>query len=447
MFLPALLFAAVVACHPINGICEKPVNADVIVDSVGVNVHLHYDNTVYGNFPLIQGLLKNLGVRHTRDGLIDTNWQPYYQRHVALGQLGIKCLFITGPAESDALLTSWPGRVPGAFEGYEAPNEYDNSGDQHWAATLQSFLPRLYKAVKSNSATSAFPIVGPSLISASDIAPLKNLAPYFDFANMHNYFGGHNPGTAGWGDNGYGSIVYNMNIDQTAWPGKPIWTTETGYTTGPSNPQWIPESVEGKYVPRMVLEQALHGVMRTYIYELIDEGQANAGNDGAFGLARQDGSPKPAYTALKNLTALMADPGPHIQAQPLQFSLAGASPNVHHLLIAKRNGSYYVAFWLEEQNYDGNKHVEIPVKPEAITFTSSQAFSTAQLTTFAPDGSTKTTNLTPAASIPLTATDCVTILQLNGASGSAPGVNAPSRPLGLRGMVTIAVSLLLMHVI
>src|ERR1700753_3408390 len=129
MLALALLFAATAACQPTKGSCETPVIADSIADSVGVDIHLHYQNTVYGNFSLIQNLLTDLGVRHTRDGLIDTNWQQYYQHHVALGRLGIKCLFITSPNQSDALITSWPSRVPGAFEGYEAPNEYDLSGD------------------------------------------------------------------------------------------------------------------------------------------------------------------------------------------------------------------------------------------------------------------------------------------------------------------------------
>ena len=129
---------------------------------------------------------------------------------------------------------------------------------------------------------------------------MAGLEQYFDLTNMHNYFGGHNPGTPGWGDGGYGSIAYNINNNQTAWPARPIWTTETGYITDTNNPQGIPELVEGKYAPRVILEQALHGVGRTYIYELIDEGSAIAGDSGHFGLARMDGSPKPAFTALKN---------------------------------------------------------------------------------------------------------------------------------------------------
>src|SRR5450755_2811128 len=106
MLALALLFvAATAACQPTPGVCETPVSADSIAESVGVNIHLHYGDTVYGNFDLIRTLLIDLGVRHTRDGLIDTTWQPYYQRHVALGKLGIRCVFITSPTQSNTLIT------------------------------------------------------------------------------------------------------------------------------------------------------------------------------------------------------------------------------------------------------------------------------------------------------------------------------------------------------
>ena len=78
-------------------------------------------------------------------------------------------------------------------------------------------------------------------------------------------------------------------------------TTEIGYTTDPSNKQGIPEDVEAKYMPRLILEQILHEIRRTYIYELIDVGPKVSKNDAAFGLVRNDGTPKPAFNALKNL--------------------------------------------------------------------------------------------------------------------------------------------------
>jgi hypothetical protein len=80
--------------------------------------------------------------------------------------------------------------------------------------------------------------------------------------------------------------------------------------------------------------------------------------------------------------------------------------------MAKHDGSYYLAFWLEEPNYDVNKHVERPVNPEKLTFISSRFFKTTQVLTFNADGSFKTVQLTPSLRTALTATDCVSILRL-----------------------------------
>ena len=408
LFLAAALSAH---CQPQAGVCEAPVRADSVVDSIGVNIHLHNGNTVYGNFPLIESLLKNLGVRHTRDGLIDTTWQPYYDRHIALGKLGIRSIFITNPAENDALLVSWPQRVPGAFEGYEAPNEWDNSRDANWAQTLQAFAPRLYHAVKSNPSTASYTVVGPSVIRPQDFAPLAGLGSDFDFANMHNYFAGRNPGTAGWGANGYGSIAFNMNLASSAWSAKPIMTTETGYYTDAGHDA-VPDSVEGEYVPRLVLEQMLHGIARTYFYELIDENSTAKSNEGYFGLAHGDGSPKPAYTALQNLIALYADPGPSFDPPNLEYSLQDAPGRVHHLLAAKRDGSYDLAIWIEEQNYDVNNKQVTASTPVQVTFTTHREFATAEVDQFGADGSIRVTKVRPGRSIPLTVSEHMLVLRL-----------------------------------
>ena len=410
IFCALLLLTA--ACRPLEA-AETPRPAGSIADSVGVNIHLHYSDTVYGNFSLIESLLLDLGVKHTRDQLVDTTWQPYYQRHTELGTHGITCLFTISPSESDQVFVNYPSRVPGAFGGYEAPNEYNQSGDPNWAATLSAVVPRLYSAVRFNPATMNYPIVGPSLTQPTAYPQTAGLQYYFDFSNMHNYPGGRNPGTAGWGSNGYGSIAWNLSLATSAWGAKPVMTTETGYITDLSISQSVPESVEAKYVPRLVLEQALHGITRTYIYELIDEGKAIAGNSGAFGLARIDGSRKPAFVALKNLLAMLADPGSSSTAMPsLDFSLLNASSNVHHLLLAKSDGSYYLAFWLEELDFDQNTRQTIVVPAEALTYASSRVFGTAQLSQLQADGTVRTTNLTPASSIPLKVTDTVSILRL-----------------------------------
>ena len=141
---------------------EKATSADTFVDSVGVNVHLHYLDTSYSNFSRVKQSLVDLGLRHVRDGLVDTTWQDYYNHHNELGRSGIKGIFTTSPSQSDQLLLDYPRRMKDSFEAYESPNEYDQSHNPDWAGTLSEFVTRLNTTVKANPSTSRFPVIGPS---------------------------------------------------------------------------------------------------------------------------------------------------------------------------------------------------------------------------------------------------------------------------------------------
>jgi hypothetical protein len=361
LFLFSIAFLA--ASLPVDN-KEPAVSADAFVDSVGVNVHLHFGDTPYGDFASVENSLKSLGVRHIRDGLIDTTWAPYYQRLNTLGRLGIKSTLITSPKQSDAILAGYPRRVPQSFEAYEAPNEYDQSHDPDWAATLNAFVARLYKVAKSDPATSKLPIVGPSLTRPESFSKVAVSSPFFDFANMHNYLGGRNPGTSGWGNNGYGSIDWNLNLTKRTWTAKPVITTENGYLTDVSKESGIPEDVAGKYVPRLFLEQWMHGIRRTYLYELVDIG--NRSPEGSFGLLHSDFSPKPSYRAVQSLLRLLVDPGPTFPASGLDFELSGNLANVHHLLLEKRNGIFYLVIWIEKPSYDVDAKKELAVPEQRI---------------------------------------------------------------------------------
>jgi hypothetical protein len=277
----------VAASYPANEV-EKAVSADAFVESVGVNVHLHYTDTSYGNFPAVEKAIKDLNVRHIRDGLTDTSWTPYYDRLNELGRAGIKAILIASPNQNGPLLTAYPARVADSFEGYEAPNEYDQSGDKDWVGTTNGFMARLYQAVRGDPRTAKFPIVGPSLTQGESFAKLADTARFFDFANLHNYLGGRNPGTQGWGANGYGSYKWNLNLARTAWAGKPIFTTETGYFNDVSKTDGVPEDVAGKYLPRLLFLQWIHGIQRTYVYELVDVGDKQRFGDATYGLLRAD---------------------------------------------------------------------------------------------------------------------------------------------------------------
>jgi hypothetical protein len=340
---------------------EKAASAEAFVETVGVNVHLNYIDTPYGNFAQVQSALKRLGVRHIRSILTDTPWTGYYDRLNELGRDGIKSIFTSAVTQSSAVIEDYPHRVPDSFEGYEAPNEYDLNGGSNWASVLDSFMGKLYSAVKSNSSTSAFPIYGPSVTQSSSFEKTASTAPDFDHANLHNYFGGHNPGTSGWGSNHYGSYAWNLNLVKQNWGSKPIVSTETGYFNDTSKSGGVPEDVSGTYMPRLLFEQWMHGIQRTYIYELIDVGPKSQFTDATFGLMRMDFSPKPAFNAVQSVMQLLGDPGPSFTPGNLAYTLSGDTANVSHVLFQKRDGTFFLAIWVEEPSYDLDAKKKISV--------------------------------------------------------------------------------------
>ncbi len=234
---------------------QQTVAADAFVDSVGVNVHLHYEHTPYKEqYELVKSRLLELGVRHVRDGLIDTDWQGYYDRHNELGDAGIRGTFITSFDQSLALLASYPSRVIRSFEAYEAPNEPDKSNDPQWVHRLWQAMLRLGE-LKTIASVSQFQVLGPSLTHESSYRAVGDVSPYFDAGNLHNYLAGRHPGTSGWGAGGFGSIAWNLQLIGPYSGGKPIVTTEIGYQDAPGLPDRVPADVVGRYLPRLLIEQ------------------------------------------------------------------------------------------------------------------------------------------------------------------------------------------------
>lgn len=343
----------------------RTIAADRFVDSVGINIHLHYNGTAYRErFPLIKARLIELGVRHVRDGLEDTEWRPYFDRHNELGAAGIKGTFITSPKQDVETWAAYPKRMARTFEAYEAPNEMDLlSKRADWVEVLRETMQRLH-TLKSDSRVSRFPIYGPSLTSAKAYGALGDVSEFYDFANLHNYFAGRHPSTRGWGANGYGSIAWNLRLIGKYGGGKPVVTTETGYQDHPSIKDSVPSEVAGRYLPIVLLEQFRAGIVRTYLYELCDFEKS-----GNYGLLDASGEPKPAFHAVKSLLTLLDDRGAKTSVRDLEYGVENGKPDyvkgaagdgrraahaegIRHMAFQKRDGSYFVALWSPESSYD-----------------------------------------------------------------------------------------------
>jgi len=370
---------------------ETARSADSFVDSIGVNTHLFYDDSVYYQKynEIIKPKLLDLGVRHLRDSGT-RNLNGYLDRLRELSTFGVHTTLIFDPRT-----TTSQSAVPlikelggGVVEAAQGPNEYDLSGDSRWVNTLRTYQQQLYQGIKADNATSSLQVFGPTLTSSSAFNSLGDLSNFIDYGAMSNYYSGRNPGTSGWGDNGYGSLDANVKLAHTYSGSKPVISTEAGYhntvdTT--DGHRGVPEDVAGKYIPRMCLEHFNYGIPRTFIYEFINTYNDPSSLYQNFGLLRNDGSEKPAFTALKNLLSLLKDPGANFTPGALDYTLSGNTTNIHHTLLQKRNGTFYLILWQEVSTFDPNAKQNINVTSRQMTLTLNQPIGSAN--TYLPNNS------------------------------------------------------------
>jgi hypothetical protein len=423
MVSPPTALALVLACAIVSlptAEVSTPAFADRFADSVGINVHLHYTNTPYNDFELVRTRLAELAVRHVRDGLIATTWQPYYDRHNALGAMGIKGMFIAAAGQSDEALRSYPSRMSSSFEAYEAPNEYDISGVAAWTSGLRQSLVQLH-AIKTQSNLSSFPVYGPSLTSPAAYDALGDVSAFFDAANLHNYMQGRYPGTPGWGDGGYGSIDWNIALARRYAPGKPIVTTETGYWDDPSVPESVPAAVVGRYMPRLLLEQFRKGVSRTYIYELIDDPTGGVAARSGYGLLRANGSQKPAFRAVANLLRVFSDRGSEVTPRSFTYSLDGGDGNVRQMAFQKRDGTMLLAVWVEANGFDLATRQPVAVPSQTVRISAPPELPLSRSYRWVEDGTVlEDTTGAGQVNISLAINDALTVLQFGSPRRAVP---------------------------
>jgi hypothetical protein len=384
-----------------SGPAEVPYQADLFVNSIGLNTHFAGGGNWTTIFNTAKADLTSLGVRHIRDGWSGAGDTTFNTEMKTLASDGIHANLITYYGETAADMQSIAAAVTPALESYEAPNEYDCSGDTNWVSDLTTQLHTLYGAVGGKT----LPVYGPSMCGAGAYSSLGDVHTYMDDGNMHNYMGGYNPGTTGYGGQFafcgsvffYGSIDFNLGCAEQvsgalsftqsiAFPNpgsgstfdfyttktgsKPVVTTENGYNTYPSTIGSVDATTQGKYLPRLFLMQYASGIPRTYWYELIDDATPCVSASACFGLTDVTGSvPKPSFYALEGLTSALANPGLSFVTTPLLYGISGAPSTLAHMLFQKRNGQYILALWNETSSWNVNSGTGARITVRAVSTT------------------------------------------------------------------------------
>jgi len=371
---PATQFASV---SRLQSAPSRARSADDFVNSIGTNLHLSYFRTAYGTgwATIIKPKLLALGVRHVRDAgsvVDDDRWmEQVYGRMKELADQGIRFNLIVGPprGSQDYSTLSHFGRLlqyalP-VVESFEGLNEHDLSRRPDWVSEVRSCQQALYTAVKADPRTASLPVYGPSIGHPTNAAQVGDISQWMDFGSIHPYPGGMPP---------LANLTDHENKLQPVVGSRPLVATETGYHTATA---WtgehpaVSEQAMARYVPRLFLEYFDAGISRTYLYELIDEGTSNVDREQKFGLLRADGTEKPAYGALRNLIAVLRDPGAGFTPGELDYTLSGDTTGVETTLLQKRDGRFYLVLWQEAASYDLVRKLEaqVPVKQVTLQLT------------------------------------------------------------------------------
>jgi hypothetical protein len=389
----ALLLTVSAACRQSKSLnspstfqTETPRSAQNFVDSIGINTHINYFDSSYGNSAVLLRELKSLGIRHLRDGAVlqnDDYNKAVYDIWRQLGNLGIRFNMVFDPrgsikvARTDDVerLLSLSGY---SVESIEGPNELDLSKLPNWREVTRSYQQELASAVRRLPNNSTMPLIGPSMAFVAAGRQVGSISPLVTYGNLHSYPAGHLPSDM---------LPSQIAAVSTMYPGKQIVITETGYHNAINDRNEQPavsEAAAAKYIPRLLLETFNHGIVRTYLYEFEDEFPDPAAKEQEkhWGLLRNDGTEKPAFTAVRNMIACLSDntnPRKTGVPHPLTYALQGDTALIHHTLLEKADGRYYFALWQEVSSFDVIERKDISVSPKIVTIALAHPFTNARL--------------------------------------------------------------------
>ena len=335
---------------------------------------------------------------------------------------------VEGPNEPDGF---WLDSAKGQQYGFGAHGYTNAAGDAEGyrqggisgvVLGTTNFMHDLYALLKSDPKTKALPIAGLSFGGTYDPGgghpnPWVNSGLYadVDYGNFHPYPGGNsfsNPvpydtiAKYFWQSNQpsvvtdewpYAFDVYQPVYTSSTGSKRAMYVTETGWQSGTGNGE-ISYNVQAKYIPRLFAEffrtdaqtRPGTGIVRTYLFSFEDDG------DGDYGLLRNDLTPKPAYTALQSLITLLKERGAEFTPSTLSYSM-NVSPvgdytrtqYVHHLLLQKSTGAYYLVLWHEISDDDTSATPFREITPPALPTTVSLPSSIKSVTEYAYDANWK----------------------------------------------------------
>ncbi|PTQ71121.1 hypothetical protein [Pseudomonas sp. GV071] len=339
------------------------------INAMGVNLHVSQGSSNYAKMPMVISNMNYLGVVNARDSYNPFWGNPPYSYYTTLAKAGIKWNYIAavGGTKSPTTIATFltnistvENAVPGSTLAVEGPNEINNfaltwqpDGTKGLPAAL-SFQKELYAQTKANvlfKNAKVFYFTGYNaggIPKGPDPATTPGLA---DYNNQHPYPAAGKPPT---------KYVKRTVLGNTPAGAGPAVYTETGYQSPKTTAQ-----ASAAYLLSILANSAYNEIYRTYIYQLMDEG------DGYGLFAKADNAPTPAAVAWHNLNTILLDSSPTASSFALTklipFSTAGLPPTGRFIAIQKSNYETNIMIWAEPDSFPG------PSAPVTVNLGSTQA--------------------------------------------------------------------------
>ena len=381
------------------------ISTESFVDSLGINTHLDFAAYGYENVGTVENAIRYLGVTNLRDSAQSpgdaTLWQQVAQA------TGAKFDDYIGETSPAGMSTDLSYVTQLANEGILNYLEGGNEEDDSYPASLGNTLgitAQFQQQVYSLGQRLNLPVINMSFGSGwtaannwqGDYGAVGDVSGITNFANAHDYpTVGQTPGY---------TISRLNGLANLAAASRPVMTTEIGWDENAG----FSQTDVARYVLDTALDGIQYGDVKTYFYALFNDGSGN------FGLMNSDGTPKPAGTALHNLTTLLADNGANAASftpRSLNYSL---SINDNTVLMQKSDGTYWLAVWNENTG--------------AHTATLTLGAQASQIELFDPTtGTSSVQNASDTGSFTFTVPDHPVIVEIigSGSSGSGGGSSPP----------------------
>ena len=398
-----------------------PAGVAAFVQSFGINTNLSYPGTpYYGQPQSVISALQYLGINTIRDqppGYTNDPTTTATDNAVAIAGVQFDAVIrgngnvdITGNVASAA---AFEQSNPGVIAAIEGPNEINvspiayNGNTDTYSAGVQ-VTQALWTAVGASPSLKGVPIYALTLATAPTGVPagetaLGNLAPYVTYGNAHIY--------ADLSNNVWQyDMPYWLPVFEEDTPGMPMVITETGYATVSGN---VDEISAAKYNLNTLFENALNGIARTYLFDLVDfnSSTSDTTSDDHFGQFYDDWTPKAGATAIHNLTTILQTAGSGTASAPFSYSVSGL-PATGHTFLLGSSTAFDLAVWIDATIYDPTTATDIAAPAYSVTVDLGATF--AEVAVYDPMiGTTPVANYSNVSSLSISVTDHPLIVQVN----------------------------------